>query len=461
MSRIRDLSQKLPDQSVTSITSGRVVGVQGPLILARMPGANLGEICEVKRGDQCLLEAQVVSFNEDIVKLAAFSALDGIGPGMEVCSLGTAPTIEVNRNLLGCVLDPLGNVLYHTNGKKQFGGNYTRTANIYANSPDPICRDPITTQLETGIKAIDLFLPIGLGQRMGLFAGAGAGKSTLLGMIARNASADVNVIALIGERGREVREFLDDCLGVEGLKKSIVVVATSDDSSNRRRLAANTATAVAEYFRSQGKRVLLLVDSLTRMARAIREVGLAAGEFPVRHGYTSSVYTELPRLLERAGTDTQGSITAIYTILQNNSGDPDPLAEELKSLLDGHMILEPEIALRGIRPAIDLTQSVSRLTNRLLSDADLQQLQAGIQLVGKLQREKDFMLLGGTPDAELEAAVSLEGALQRLLSQSPDSCHSLTDARQELKSLLEQYRQKVAEIKSRGNIQDEVSPLTM
>jgi type III secretion protein N (ATPase) len=223
----------------------------------------------------------------------------------------------------------------------------------------------IEKALITGVRSIDAFCTLGQGQRIGIFASAGVGKSTLLAMMARRAAADVIVVALVGERGREVREFVEDTLGFEGMERSIVVVATSDESSIVRQTAPFTATAIAEHFSEQGKNVLLIVDSLTRTARALRETSLAAGELPVRHGYTSSVYIQLPKLLERAGRSGNGSITALYTVLTNEEDDIDPLADEIKSLLDGHLVLRRELAARGVLPALDVTASVSRLFTRL------------------------------------------------------------------------------------------------
>jgi FliI/YscN family ATPase len=269
------------------------------------------------------------------------------------------------------------------------------------------------------VRAIDTFCPIGYGQRLGIFAGAGVGKSTLLGMIARHADVDVCVIALVGERGREVQEFIHECLGEEGLARSVVVVATSDESPLRRLIAPQTATSIAEYYRAQGLRVLLLVDSLTRTARAIREVELAAGEPPVRQGYTSGVYTELPRLLERAGNDDSGSITALYTVLTTGEQDSDPLADEIKSILDGHLVLSQQVQLEGIRPAIDVLRSVSRLREKLQSEEVRVCMENLLTVLGRLRRDRDIVLLGGSPDPALRTALRIEPELKRFLSQRP------------------------------------------
>jgi type III secretion protein N (ATPase) len=272
--------------------------------------------------------------------------------------------------------------------------------------------------MPTGIRAIDGFCTLAYGQRIGLFAPAGVGKSTLLGAMARGAAVDVVVAALVGERGREVNEFITDVLGPEGQKRAIVVVSTGDEPPLRRAYAPRTATAIAEYHRSHGRRVLLLVDSLTRAARALREIGLAAGEIPVRHGFTPSVYAELPRLLERAGTDEHGSITAIYTVLTHEEAESDPLGDEIKSLLDGHIVLSSRAFRRGRRPAIDIPRSISRLAHRVRTESLNAAVMTCAAALERLERDRDVVLFGGQPDAALSAALRLEGELEKFLSQS-------------------------------------------
>jgi FliI/YscN family ATPase len=268
------------------------------------------------------------------------------------------------------------------------------------------------------VRSIDAFVTIGKGQRLGIFAPAGVGKSTLLGMIARMADADVIVVGLVGERGREVQEFIDDTLGVEGLKRTVLIVATSDDSSLMRQTAAYTATTVAEYFRDQGKDVLLIIDSLTRMARATRETSLAAGELPVRHGYTNSVYTQLPKLVERPGKAPTGCITALYTILTNSEDDIDPLADEIKSLLDGHLVLRKEIADLGILPAVDISSSTSRVFTRLHTQDFCNAARVISHALVRLIKERHILLLGGSADEELQRVIDHQHEIFDLLSQS-------------------------------------------
>jgi FliI/YscN family ATPase len=272
---------------------------------------------------------------------------------------------------------------------------------------------------------------------MGIFASAGVGKSTLLAMIARQAAVDVIVVALVGERGREVQEFLDDTLGADGLKRSVIVVATSDDSSLLRQTAPYTATTIAEYFRDQGKDVLLIVDSLTRMARAIRETSIAAGDLPVRHGYTNSVYTQMPKLVERAGRSTSGSITALYTVLTNQEEDIDPLADEVKSLLDGHITLRKEIAELGILPAIDITQSISRLFGRLHQLEYVTSAQAVSRAMSRFLKDRQILLLGGAPDAELDIILKYQKELFDVMRQQANSRISASRAQDDVVRIAE------------------------
>jgi FliI/YscN family ATPase len=294
--------------------------------------------------------------------------------------------------------------------------------------------------MRTGIRAIDLCCPIGFGQRIGLFAGPGVGKSTLLGIIAKNASVDRIVISLVGERGREVKEFIEESLGAEGLQRSIIIVSTSDEPPIRRKLAAMSATRIAEYFRDRGERVLLLIDSLTRTARAIRDVSLSAGELPVRQGYTASVFEELPRILERAGTSPSGSITAIYTILAEALEEQDILSEEMKSLLDGHIVLDRKLAQSGLFPAINVTKSLSRLTHRLLSDEEILHIRTLLEILHRLMNDKELLQLGGIADSKLKFCMEQERELLDFFHHG--ICAKLTHHKSEkafLKRLHERY----------------------
>lgn len=397
---------------------GRVIGIRGPIILARLPTAALGEICQIELKSGELLNTHVISFNEDIISLAPIGDIKGLSPGSIIRNLGRAPSINSSQIVAGGVLDAEGNPYKSIqNSSKSTKSLHGCCFNLYSNPPSALDRKPISQALATGIRSIDALCTIGHGQRIGLFAGAGVGKSTLLGMIARNAAVDITVIALVGERGREVNEFIENSLGPEGLKKSILVVATSDETPLKRSIAPITATAIAEYYRDQGKQVLLLVDSLTRTARAIRDVSLASGDLPIRQGLTATVFTELPKLIERAGNNKKGSITAIYTILESGEHELDPLAEELKSLLDGHISLDSKIAQQGIRPAIDFTRSISRLFISLQNREHIANAGKILFMISRLKRERDLILMGGTPDEQLREMLSNEIQLNKFLSQ--------------------------------------------
>ena len=393
--------------------SGQVIAVQGSTITAQLPQAAVGDLCWLVDRSHRAIPGQVISFNNDLFSLSLFEKPDGIYPGATIFTRGETLSVPVGSGLLGRVVNPLGVPI----DGKPLKLTQLQHRPVVAQPPSASLRPLISEKLETGIRSIDGFCTLGLGQRIGIFAPAGVGKSTLLGMVARNASVDVTVVALVGERGREVREFLDETLGSSGLCRSVVVVATSDDSSLLRQTAPYTATTIAEHFRDAGKNVLLIVDSLTRTARALRETSLAAGDLPVRHGYTNSVYTELPRLLERAGRSESGSITALYTVLTNQEDDIDPLADEVKSLLDGHICLRHEMAALGVLPAVDITQSISRLFPRLTETQHQGYVRTIRRAMNRFIKERQIVLMGGTPDAELERIIALQPLLIECLRQ--------------------------------------------
>jgi FliI/YscN family ATPase len=386
---------------------GKVTGIRGPLIHASLLGVPLGSFCTVET-DHGTIRGKVVGFEDERVQIAPLGDLTGVSLFAKVTSFGKPLSITIGENLRGKVVDALGTpICGELAGTKR---------SIEQAPPEALSRKPISRRIHTGLRVIDSLFPIGEGQRLAVIAPAGTGKSTLLGILARNVDVDLVVIGLVGERGREVKEFLDLTADLES--KRIVVVATSDEAPIRRTLAPFTATAIAEYFRDQGLSVLLLIDSLTRTARAIRDVGLTAGELPIRHGYTPSVYTELPKLLERAGTAAQGSITALYTLLGSEGDAEDPLAEEVKSLLDGHIILSRKEAQKGIRPAIDPIRSLSRVTERLLPDEVNRNRNEVIKLLERLERDRDIVLFGGTPDSELKKALELEPKITAFRNQA-------------------------------------------
>jgi|LauGreDrversion4_2_1035121.scaffolds.fasta_scaffold07801_3 FliI/YscN family ATPase len=418
------------DFSPFSLT-GTIVSVRGSTILARLPQGSVGDLCWIQTRNRGELRAQIVSFEENIFSLALFDEPEGISPGAQVRTHGSQLAIPVSTALLGTVISPLG--IPFEEVTKPLPCSEVRS--IFAPPPMATKRPLITKPLITGIRSIDGFCRIGQGQRVGICAPAGIGKSTLLGMIARRAEVDAIVVALVGERSREVREFIEETLGEEGRKRSVVVVATSSDSSLLRQTAPYTATTIAEYLRDQGLNVLLIVDSITRFARAVRETSIAAGDLPVRHGYTNAVYTQLPRLVERPGTSCDGSITALYTVLTTTEEDIDPLADEVKSLLDGHIVLAKEIANLGIMPAVDITQSISRLTGRLTPPHVLGQARAVQRAVARYLRERDIALLGGSPDAELQNILRNQEMIRQVLSQDTSESSSLEVTEDELSRL--------------------------
>lgn len=335
---------------------GKVVNVIGLTIESAGPDARLGDICRVfpAGGEGASIMAEVVGFKGGMTQLMPYEVTDGIGSGSIVENTNSPLMVEIADDILGRTLDGLGRPLD--------GGAYESAARypVEAAPPDPLQRKIIDEVLPLGVKAVDGLLTVGKGQRIGIFAGSGVGKSTLMGMFARNTTAEINVIALIGERGREVREFIERDLGPEGMARSVVVVSTSDKPALERNKAAKTATAIAEYFRDEGKDVLLMMDSLTRFSMAQREIGLASGEPPVSRGYPPSVYAEMPKLLERAGRSDKGSITGLYTVLVDGDDFNEPITDTARSILDGHIMLNRKLAHKNHYPAIDVLQSISR-----------------------------------------------------------------------------------------------------
>lgn len=341
---------------------GKIVNVVGLTIESMGPDAKLGDVCYIYPSDSAAnpIMAEVVGFKEGKTQLMPYDVIDGIGIGNIVVNTDKPLTVMVSEDLLGKCLDGLGRP---TDGTQILDG---KPYSVEAPPPDPMSRKIIDEVLSLGVKAVDGLLTVGKGQRIGIFAGSGVGKSTLMGMFARNTKADINVIALIGERGREVREFIERDLGEEGMRRSVVVVATSDRPALERNKAAKTATAIAEYFRDQGRDVLLMMDSLTRFSMAQREIGLAGGEPPVSRGYPPSVYSEMPKLLERAGCDSKGSITGLYTVLVDGDDFNEPITDTARSILDGHIMLNRKLAHKNHYPAIDVLQSISRCMSQIV-----------------------------------------------------------------------------------------------
>lgn len=410
---------ELIDEVAPIEVRGRVVEVTGLVIKARVPGVRIGELCyiETPLRDQPV-RAEVVGFKNDLVYLMALGELTGIGPDSEVRPTGSVMTVRVGPSLLGRVLNGLGAPI---DGKGPIDIAGTVEYPIYAPPPDPMKRKRVLEAFPVGVRAIDSLLAIGEGQRMGIFAAAGGGKSTLLGMLARNAVADVNVIALIGERGREVMDFIEESLGPEGIARSVTIVATSDQPSLVRLKSAYVSTAIAEYFRDHGKRVMLMMDSVTRFARSQREVGLAIGEPPARAGFPPSVFATLPKLLERAGNSDKGSITAFYTVLVEGDDMSEPVADEVRSILDGHLVLSRELSARGHFPAIDVLRSASRVMTAIATKEHLVGAQKTRELIANYEKNRDLILLGAYKrgsDAKVDDAIDKNQAIEGFLKQS-------------------------------------------
>ncbi len=411
---------------------GRVSALVGLSLRAHIPGVVAGELVEVQRKGGPPLLCEVVGFDHTHAVLMPLGRATGVGPDDEVHGLGHPLSVRCSPALLGRVLDGLGRPM---DGGAPVEGEWRA---VHAEPPHPLERPRITRPLETGVRAIDGLLTLGEGQRVGLFAGSGVGKSTLLGQIARQADADVFVVCLIGERGREVREFLEDALGESGRQRGVVVCATSDAPAMVRLKSAHTATAIAEYFRDQGRRVLLMMDSVTRFARAGREVGLASGEPPARRGYPPSVFAALPQLLERAGTHRRGSITGLYTVLVEGGDLEEPVADEVRGILDGHLVLERKLAARGRWPALDVLASLSRVMPAITSDAQRAAAQSLRQHLAVYEEKRDLLLLGAYKpgsDARLDAALERIDAIEEFLTQRASEKARLEDTREALRAL--------------------------
>lgn len=398
---------------------GRTTRVIGLVIEAVGLDVALGELCRVSSlSEDASVLAEVVGFHERGVLLMPLGGLEGVHPGSAVEPLGRSFGVDVGPGMLGRVLNGLGQPI---DGLGPLGP--TERVPLNADPLNPLARDTITEPFSTGVRAIDGVLTLGRGQRVGIFAGSGVGKSTLLGMIARHAEADVNVIALLGERGREVRDFLENALGAEGLSRSIVVVATGDEAALVRARGALVATSIAEYFRDQGKQVLLMVDSVTRVAMAWREIGLAVGEPPTTKGYPPSVFASLPRLLERAGNGARGGITGIYTVLVDGDDFNEPVADAARSILDGHVVLTRKLASAGHFPSIDVLESKSRVRDHV---ADARQRMAGnaFMRVEAAYREKEDLIMVGAyqsgSDPNVDAALKVRNEMLAFLQQQPD-----------------------------------------
>jgi len=426
ISKIKDkIIEEIPKID-TLVNTGRVTKVIGLVLESEGPKAKIGEICHlVNKNGKVISTSEIVGFRNNQILSMVLGDLIEIEPGTKIVATGETLKIKVGDALLGRVLDGLGNPI---DGKGEIQSSKKRS--VYASPPSPLQRQRITTPVATGIKAIDGLLTLGKGQRIGIFSGSGVGKSTLLGMIARKTSADINVIALIGERGREVREFLEKDLGEEGLNRSVVVVATSDAPSLVRVKAALVATTIAEYFRDQGLDVMLMMDSSTRLAMAQREIGLTIGEPPTTKGYTPSVFALLQKVMERAGTSVKGSITGLYTVLVEGDDLNEPVADTARGILDGHIVLSRKLASMGHYPAIDVLESISRVMNDIISKEHKQAVSIAIENLATYRNAEDLISVGayqkGT-NPKIDRAIAMHEVLTSFLRQDIDETHSFEE----------------------------------
>jgi type III secretion protein N (ATPase) len=413
---------------------GKVVGVTGLMLRVTLPGARVGDVLVIHRRG-APLEAEVVGFASGEALVVPLGELSGVGPDDVVESTGAGLEVAAGEALLGRVLNGLGRPI---DGGPALSG--LKPVPVDRAPPPALGRRAVDSAVQTGVRVLDSLTTFGVGQRIGLFAGSGVGKSTLLGAIARGTSADVVVVALVGERGREVSEFLDRALGSAGRARSVVVVATSDAPPVERLRAAQVATAIAEHFRDAGKHVMLLVDSVTRVARAQREIGLAAGEPPARRGYPPSVFALLPRLLERSGQGEAGAITAVYTVLVEGGDMDEPIADEVRGILDGHIVLDRAIAARGHYPAVDAVSSLSRVMDQVVPALHLEAARRVRRALALYEQKRDLITLGAYEkgsDPALDRALALLPEIERFLCQDAHQIETLEQTRRELSRLAE------------------------
>ena len=434
---ISDAIKKVAEETSLFELRGHILEVTGTLIRASVPHTRIGELSILSNPTtQESVMAETVGFNGREAMLSPIGNMVGLSSATKITLTREVHRVPVGSQLLGKVLDGLGNPIGHP--ALETRAFYP----VFADPPNPMTRKIISKPVLTGLRAIDGLITVGEGQRVGIFAAAGVGKSTLLSMLVRNADADVVVMALIGERGREVREFIEHDIGEEGMKRSVLVVATSDRASMERLKAAYVATAIAEYFRDQGKRVLLLMDSITRFARAQREIGLAVGEPPTRRGFPPSVFSELPKLMERAGNSDKGSITALYTVLVEGDDMTEPVADETRSILDGHIILSRKLAESGHYPAIDVTASVSRVINAITSDEHQKLNRRMRELISK-RKEIDLLIKVGDyeegSDLLADESIAKHDAITQFLKQREGQVESMDSVVNHMRELLGQF----------------------
>ena len=411
---------------------GKVSNILGNMIISIGPKCKLGDICFVHT-DEGEITCEVVGFNGEKNTLMAYDDIYGIKPGDKIYTTKAPLNIKVGPDLKGKILNGLGSPID--------GSTITATTRrkLHSKPISAFNKKLITEQLEVGVKAIDSLIPLGLGQRIGVFAGSGVGKSTLLGMIAKQSKADINVIALIGERGRELQEFIENELGEEGMSRSVVVVATSDEPALMKIKAAFTATAIAEYFRDEGLNVMLMMDSITRLAQGQREVGIATGEKVAQRGYTPSVFALIPKLLERAGTSPKGTITGVYTVLVDGDDTNEPIADCVRGILDGHIVLDRKLAHAGHYPAIDVLSSISRVTNNILDKESISEMNEFRELLHTYKNVEDLLNIGAYQrgiNCHTDKAIDLYPQCVRFLKQDRDTYFSVSETREMLKKVI-------------------------
>lgn len=435
VSHLNVLSNRISEsRSVTAY--GKVEQVTGLVIESKGPMAALGDVVHIEsERDQKQFTAEVVGFRGNTTLLMPYADPAGLHPGSRVISEGRPLQVPVGNALQGRVINALGAPIDNKGPIR-----YKDQVSFRAAPPHPLQRAPINQAFSTGIKAIDSFIPCGIGQRMGIFAGSGVGKSTLLGMIAGQSEADAVVIALIGERGREVREFIENEMSPSAREKSVVIVATSDEPPIMRLKGAYAAMSIAEQFRNQQKNVLLMMDSVTRFAMAQRELGLSVGELPATKGYTPSVFSVLPQLLERAGCDRNGAITGLFTVLVEGDDMADPIADTVRSILDGHIVLNRQLAFEGQYPAIDILQSVSRLFEKLVRTEDKNIIETARKAIAMFHKNQEVIRLGvyrPGSNPEIDRAMAMHPKLQHFLKQGVNEGCSIVDGIQQLRSIVE------------------------
>ena len=432
-----DLSKykRLLDRSETISYAGRVTKIVGLAVEATGPPSRIGDVCHMYTLDgETFIRAEIVGFREGHTLLMPFGSVEGVGLGSYVVYTGISLRVPVGKQLIGRILDALGEP-FDELPKPEIDTWYPADNP----PPNPLARERIKDVLSLGVKAIDGMLTVGLGQRLGIFSGSGVGKSTLLGMMARYTVADINVIVLVGERGREVRDFIERDLGEEGLKRSVLVVATSDQPAILRLKSAMTGTAIAEYFRDQGYNVLLLMDSLTRFAMAQREIGMAAGEPPVSRGFPPSVYTLLPKLLERSGMSDKGSITALYTVLVEGDDLNEPISDTVRGILDGHIVLARALANSNHYPPIDILGSVSRVMPEIIDDKHFEEYGILKNMIAVYREAEDLINIGAYKrgaNPEIDKAIELNPAIKAFLKQGMVESSTFEDTRLKMAEII-------------------------